>query len=78
MLCSKPSPLLRLVTLGGKRANRLYSKVNPLSALIVNLDKLANLGVNQRSSQFSHPFRNDDPWWRMDNLVPSKFILLAN
>ena len=76
--CSKPSPLLNPVTLGGKRANRLYSKVNPLSALIVNLDKLANLGVNQLSSQFSHPFRKDDPWWRMDNLVPRKSILLAN
>ena len=76
--CSKPSPLLNLFTLGGKRANRLYSKVNPLSALIVNLDKLANLNVNQLSSQFSHPFRKDNPWWRMNNRVPSKSILLAN
>ena len=75
---SKPNPLPNLVTLGDKRANRLYSQINPLSTLIVNLDKLANLGVNQLSSQFDHPFRKDKAWSHMDNLAPSKAILLAN
>ena len=75
---SKPSPLPNQVTVGDKRANHLYSQINPGSSLIVNLDKLANLDVNQLSSQFDHPFRKDNPWWHMDNLVPSKATLLAN
>ena len=76
--CSKPNPLPNPVTVGDKRANHLYSQINPGSTLIVNLDKLANLDVNQLSNQFDHPFREDNPWWHMDNLASSKAILLAN
>ena len=78
LLYSKASPLLSLCTLGGRRANLLCSKVNPLSALIIHLDKLANLRVNQLFSRLSHPFRKDNPWWSTDNLAPSKFIMLAS
>ena len=75
---SKPNPLPNPVTVGDPRANRLYSQINPRSTLTVNLDKLASLGVNQLSNPFDHPFREDNPWWHMDNLAPSRATLLAN
>jgi len=59
-LYSKPSPLLNPFTLGDKWANRLCSQIQPAPTLIVNLDKLANHGVNQLSSPFDQLVREDN------------------